>query len=87
MIPNQASLTLYTRQGCHLCTEMQQAVVALQAQYGFSLNIVDIDADTYLQMRYNERVPVLTAGEQELCHYHFSADLVLAYFKQKRYAG
>ncbi len=87
MSPSDASLTLYTRQGCHLCEEMEQAVVALQAQQGFSLNIVDIDADSYLLMRYNERVPVLAAGEQELCHYHFNESLVLDYFKQKRHAG
>ncbi len=83
MSVSNASLTLYTRQGCHLCEDMQQAVVALQAQYGFSLNIVDIDADTYLHIRYNERVPVLAAGEQELCHYHFSQDIVLSYLKQQ----
>lgn len=83
MSVSSTSLTLYTRCGCHLCEEMQQAVVALQAQHGFSLNIVDIDADTYLHIRYNERVPVLAAGEQELCHYHFNEEIVLGYLKQR----
>ncbi len=74
-------LTLYTRVGCHLCDEMKQQLVLFQQQYGFSLNVVDIDADSYLKLRYGERIPVLAAGEREICHYQLNEDLVLEYFK------
>ncbi|RKZ79276.1 MAG: glutaredoxin family protein [Candidatus Parabeggiatoa sp. nov. 1] len=74
-------LTLYTRVGCHLCEEMKQQLQLFQKQYGFSLNVVDIDADSYLKLRYGERVPVLAAGEREICHYHLNKDLVLEYFR------
>ncbi len=73
------TLTLYTRSGCHLCEEMMQAVAQLQPHYQFSLNVVDIDADSYLQLRYGDRVPVLAVAEQELCHYHFNKEIVLKY--------
>lgn len=76
---NQVNLTLYTRQGCHLCQDMEQHIMLFQKQYDFSLHIVDIDADKLLQLRYGERVPVLAAGEREICHYFFNKDLVQQY--------
>lgn len=74
-------LTLYTRIGCHLCDDMKEQLEALQQQYDFTLNIVDIDADNdnYLRLRYGERIPVLTIGEQEICHYYLNQDLLLTY--------
>jgi len=74
------TLTLYTQVGCHLCDEMKQQLEQFQKQYGFSMNVVDIDADSYIKLRYGERVPVLAAGDREICHYHFNKDLVLEYF-------
>jgi glutaredoxin len=76
---NQVNLTLYTRRGCHLCQDMEQHLMLFQKQYDFSLHIVDIDADKLLQLRYGERVPVLAAGEREICHYFFNKDLVQQY--------
>jgi hypothetical protein len=60
---------------------MKQQLVLFQQQYGFSLNVVDIDADSYLKLRYGERIPVLAAGDREICHYQLNEDLVLEYFK------
>jgi len=45
-----------------------------QQQYCFSLNVVDIDADSYLKLRYGERVPVLAAGDMDICYYHLNKD-------------
>lgn len=76
-----STLTLYTRVGCHLCEEMKQQLEPFQKQYGFSLNVVDIEADSYLKLRYGEKIPVLVAGERELCHYRLNLDFLLEYFK------
>ena len=62
-------LTLYHREGCHLCEAMLQALLGLQPQLGFALQTVDIDRDPELSRRYDEWVPVLCAGEREICHY------------------
>jgi len=62
-------LTLYYREGCHLCEAMLQALRGLQPQLGFALQTVDIDSDPELSRRYDEWVPVLYAGEREICHY------------------
>lgn len=77
----EPQLTLYTRIGCHLCDDMKEQLEALQRQYDFTLNIVDIDADNdnYLRLRYGERIPVLTIGEQEICHYYLNQELLLTY--------
>jgi glutaredoxin len=81
MMSHTPILTLYTRVGCHLCEDLEQQLALLQQHHHFSLNVVDIDADHNLALRYGERVPVLAAGEQEICHYYLNQDLVLEYLK------
>ncbi|MCP4701833.1 MAG: glutaredoxin family protein [Gammaproteobacteria bacterium] len=78
-----ATLTLYTRTGCHLCEEMKQCLDEFQRDYDFSLSVVDIDADSYLRLRYGDRVPVLAVGEQEICHYRFNEDSVSPYVRKR----
>jgi thiol-disulfide isomerase/thioredoxin len=73
------ALTLYTRIGCHLCEQMKLQLEQFQQQYSFYLNVVDIDADSYLKLRYGERVPVLATEDREICHYHLNKDLVLKF--------
>jgi len=63
-------LTLYMRQGCHLCEDMEQQIHELLVPGSYRLNLVDIDADEALKKRYNEWVPVLNHADQEICH-HF----------------
>lgn len=77
------ALTLYTRADCPLCEAMQEDLTAFQQQHAFSLNLVDIDSDSYLQLRYGERVPLLAAGEEELCHYRFNEEVLLHYFRNR----
>src|SRR5262245_40063518 len=48
-------VTLYTRQGCHLCDDAQ----ALLVECGLQPQLVDIDADPTLRARYSECVPVV----------------------------
>ncbi len=62
-------LTLYVRQGCHLCDDMQARLQELQPRLKFSLSSVDVDADPVLEARYGDLVPVLTDGDQQICHY------------------
>jgi len=63
------NLTLYYREGCHLCDAMLQALRGLQHRFRFEIEMVDIDRDPGLRQRYDEWVPVLCCGERELCHY------------------
>ena len=73
-----ASLSLYYRGNCHLCEGMLQALRSLQPQLGFDLMLVDVDRDPELAQRYDEWVPVLCCGEQEICHYQLDEQALRA---------
>ncbi|MGA7801174.1 MAG: glutaredoxin family protein [Gammaproteobacteria bacterium] len=64
-----ARLALYGRAYCHLCTDMESALRTLQGTLGFTLDVHDVDADPVLERRFGELVPVLMAGDTEICHY------------------
>jgi len=48
---------------------MTQALERLRPEFGFDITTVDIDADPDLVSLYNTRVPVLVAGDEEICYY------------------
>ncbi len=73
------TLTLMSRLYCSLCTDMQAQLQALQAEFAFELVVLDVDADPQLEAAYDELVPVLLAGETELCHWHLDLVKVRAY--------
>lgn len=72
-------LTLLSREWCHLCGEMQEALASLQPAYVFDLDVFDVDADPLLADRYGEDVPVLLAGETELSRHRFDRVAVEAW--------
>lgn len=73
-------LTLYMRSACHLCEDMQRDLVPWQERLGFSLQTVDVDSDPELVARFNTMVPVLMAGDQEICHYFLDEKALLGHF-------
>ena len=73
----EPELTLYYRQGCHLCEAMLRALRAMQPRLGFVLQLVDVDRDPELSRRYDEWVPVLYLGEREVCHYRLDERLLM----------
>jgi thioredoxin reductase (NADPH) len=75
-------LTLLVRAYCHLCDEMRAAVTPLAAAAGVALEEVDVDRDPALDARWGTSVPVLLAGEQELCHYRLDRAALAAYLAQ-----
>ena len=76
-MPKAPELTLYYREGCHLCELMLRALRGLQPRLGFALRLSDIDADPALAQRYDEWVPVLCRDAREICHYHLDEQALL----------
>jgi thioredoxin reductase (NADPH) len=72
-------LTLFVRAYCHLCDDMREALSPLAAMFGWTVDEIDIDTDTLLEKRWGEAVPVLVAGERELCRYRIDAAAVTAF--------
>lgn len=70
-------LTLMFREYCSLCHQMRAALQPYQVAYGFELQVFDVDEDPELEARYNELVPVLLHGGEEICHWHLDETKLL----------
>jgi hypothetical protein len=66
-------ITVYSREGCHLCQRALFELAPLAAAPGVRLEIVDIEADPRLHAAYLERIPVIALDGEEL--YDFFVDL------------
>ena len=63
------TVTLYGRDGCHLCDDARAALERVRATHPFRLEEVDIEADDDLHARYLERIPVVALDGEELFQY------------------
>ena len=55
-----STVTLYAREGCHLCDEARARILALRGELGdFELTEVDIETDDRLHAAFLERIPVI----------------------------
>mgnify|MGYP005835324361 CR=1 FL=1 len=70
-------LTLYTRQGCHLCERVKEDLASLQAQYPHQLTEIDIEEHPDLNRLYALEIPVLQIGPYTLKAPIQKADLAI----------
>jgi glutaredoxin len=63
-IAGPRDITMYMREGCHLCEEAKTAMTPLLGEFGAKLHEVDIDDNPILLERYNNDVPVAFVGSQ-----------------------
>jgi glutaredoxin len=66
-------VTLYTRDGCHLCDSAKAAMAPILKEYEARLREVDIDGDPVLRQRYNDDVPVIFVGSHEAARHRLDA--------------
>lgn len=71
--------TVMSREWCHLCHELVDALEPIAREFGWTIEVFDVDQDPTLEARWDELVPVLLHGEHELCHYHLDEAGVRAY--------
>ena len=71
--------TVLSREWCHLCHDLVAALQPIATEYGWELEVIDVDQHPELEARCDELVPVLLHGEHELCHYHLDEAAVRAY--------
>jgi hypothetical protein len=74
-----APLTLIVRAYCHLCDEMRAALLPLASGAGVAVSEIDVDSDPAFEARWGDAVPVLLAGERELCRYRIDRPAVAAF--------
>jgi len=57
---------------------MREALVPLLSEHGATLEVIDIDSDRELDARWGDKIPVLLAGDRELCHYRLDRAILRA---------
>jgi len=67
-------VTLYTREGCHLCEEARAAILRGGEGLAIELREVDVDGDPELAARFGEEVPVVFIGERKAFKFRFTAE-------------
>jgi hypothetical protein len=68
--------------GCHLCEDMKSQLHALLDEVGFSFSEIFIDNNPALENQYGTLVPVLRAGEREICHYFLDLKALQQYMSE-----
>jgi glutaredoxin len=53
------TITIYSRQGCHLCDDAQKTLESLREELNFVIDVIDIDQDAELSKLYSDQVPVI----------------------------
>ena len=76
-----ASLKLISRSYCHLCHEMELALVPLLEELGADVEMIDVDQNPLLEEKYGEYVPVLLHGDVELCRFVLDVGKVRDYLR------
>jgi hypothetical protein len=70
MTEQRPVLVLLGRAGCHLCEDMRAALEPWAHRFRFGVEEIDISGKADLEGRYGWDIPVLLAGESEICR-HF----------------
>jgi len=78
-----SQLTVYSRLGCHLCEDMEKLLPEYLDNSGLSFNVIYIDGDPDLEQQYGTLVPVLKAGESEICHYFLDVKALQQYISEQ----
>lgn len=76
-------LTLLGRDGCHLCEDMKAALKPWAARFQFAVEEVDITGKPELEARYGWDIPVLRAGEAEICRHFLDGRALRAWLEGK----
>ncbi len=62
-------LTLYTRNDCELCREMEEIIAAELPNFDAHIQRIEIDGDPGLEARFGVEVPVLFVNDRKAFKY------------------
>lgn len=65
-------LFLYSRASCSLCDRLGESL----DRRGLAYHLIDVDTDPELRHRYGARLPVLVAGDTEICEGRFDESVL-----------
>jgi glutaredoxin len=73
-VASPLDVTMYMREGCHLCEAAKAAMAPVIAECGAKLHEVDIDDDPKLLARYTNDVPVIFVGSHFLAQHRVDVE-------------
>ena len=53
------TVTIYSRQGCHLCDDAKNVLESLREELNFEIEVINIDENAELIKLYSDQVPVI----------------------------
>jgi glutaredoxin len=71
-------VTVYSREGCHLCEDLLADLRELAAEHAFEIDVRDVDSKTEWRERYDARVPVVECGGKFVCEYFLDKETLLS---------
>ena len=75
----EREFVVMSREWCHLCHDLVDRLLPLAGELGWAVRVLDVDADPELEARWDELVPVVLAGDTELCRYHLDEAAIRVY--------
>ena len=60
------TLTLFTRNGCHLCEKAKEVITSLHEEFDFDYQECDIDSSDEWTEKYGLMIPVVSINEKEV---------------------
>ncbi len=52
-------ITIYSRDGCHLCDDAINTLESMREELNFEIDVIDIDQNAELVKLYSDQVPVI----------------------------
>jgi glutaredoxin len=77
-------VTVYSKEGCHLCAQAMTALEQLRTELGFELLELDITTDEQLHRAFFERIPVIALDGEELSDYFLDEALLRERLESQR---
>ena len=64
--PMRRTVTVLSKEGCHLCDEVIEALGSLSSLHDFEVKVLDIQEDTKLHDEYCHRIPVVRINGKDI---------------------
>jgi glutaredoxin len=68
------AVTIYSRQGCHLCDQMKAVVERVGRSVAIAVEEIDVSTDPALEARYGGDIPVLLVGGKKAAKYRVTEE-------------
>jgi glutaredoxin len=77
-------ITVYSKEGCHLCEDAIAGLQAMSGELEFQIEELDITSEDSLHRDYFDRIPVISIEGEEICEHFLQEALVRERLESRR---